>query len=77
MGAHMSISARIWLLFSQALNALCYRGMPDEALSARAWREREQPEWERRRSRIDQWLGAGHCRRVWAEQIKREDARRG
>lgn len=72
----MTLRERIWLLLSQAVNALLCGGHPDESLSARAWRERHIDGGEML-ARIDQWLGAGHCRRVWAEQIKREDARRG
>jgi hypothetical protein len=73
----MTVWERIWLLLSQAVNALRYGGHPDESLSARAWRERSQPQWERRRSRIDRFLGVNHCKDVHEEQIKREDARRG
>jgi hypothetical protein len=76
----MPLRIRLLLLVSAAVNALFYGGHPDESLSARAWREREDPAWERRRVRIDQfftrWQGPDHCRKVWADQVKREEARR-
>lgn len=56
---------KLWLLLSQALNALAYAGDPDESLSARRWRE-GKPEG------IDHWLGQGHCKSVWQEQKARE-----
>lgn len=72
----MTLWERTWLWLSAGVNAFRYRGDPGESLSARAWREREQPEWERRRSRIDRFLGVNHCKDVHESQIKREDARR-
>jgi hypothetical protein len=72
----MKLRDRIWLLLSQAVNALWHGGHPDESLSARAWRERHVQEWAKRHERIDRWLGLGHCKGVHEAQRKREDARR-
>jgi hypothetical protein len=73
----MTFRARLWLLFSQSVNAILFGGEPDESLSARAWRTRNTPWGERMHARIDSWLGAGHCRAVRDEQVKREQSRNG
>lgn len=72
----MRLRDRLWLLLSQAMNALRYGGDPDESLSARSYRLRADPVWERRRQRIDRRLGAGHCEAVYKAQRAREKARR-
>lgn len=71
----MTLFDRIWVLCSQAINALAFDGDPDESLSARAWRQRTQG-WEETRLRIDHYLGAGHCQQAYEAQRAREDARR-
>lgn len=76
----MTLWERIWLLLSQAVNALRYDGDPSESLSARCWRERNQPQWERRRQWVDSFFRRfgqqSHCKDVLQAQRKREDARR-
>lgn len=71
----MRLWDRLWLLGSQAINALVFRGDPDESLSARAWRERDHG-WAEARARIDWWLGEGHCQAVYNLHIARENLRR-
>lgn len=67
----MRLRDRLWLLMSQSVNALVFRGDPDESVSARADREN----WPSRK-RIDRWLGAGHCAAVRRMQLEREQRRR-
>jgi hypothetical protein len=67
----MHFLAKLGLLASQAVNAILFRGDPDESLSARAHRER----WPKGEARIDRVLGAGHCASVRRAQISRELAR--
>lgn len=64
----MRLRTRIWLLLSQAVNALWLKGDPDESLCARAYREG----WGHK---LDRWLGKGHCREVWRSQQIRQAAR--
>lgn len=74
----MRLRDRLWLLVSQAVNALAFGGDPDESLSARAWRQRADPAWAGRQERIDRALrywGANHCERVYLLQRERERAR--
>lgn len=70
----MNIRARLWLLFSQTLNALIYKGDPSEPLSARAWREfaKNTQGWEQRMYLIDGMLGQGHCQRVHRAFVERQ-----
>jgi hypothetical protein len=68
----LPLRARLLLLASQAVNAVCYAGDPSEPLSARAWRERADPAWARRMARIDRWLGADHCMNAFLAQVLRE-----
>jgi hypothetical protein len=65
---------RLWLLVSQAVNTLFFAGDPDESLSARAWRQRDNGAG-RMRARIDRWLGQGHCQRVYELQVQRARSR--
>lgn len=72
----LSLRVRLFLLASQALNAACYGGDPDESLSARSFRQgRSDPVWARRRDRIDRVLGFNHCASVYQAQLQREAAR--
>lgn len=68
------ILRNLFLLLSAALNVVFFQGDPEESLSARAWRQREQG-WARMHSRIDRFLGAGHCERVHQRRQAREQAR--
>lgn len=70
----MRLRDRVWLTLSQAVNAYCYDGDPDEALSARAYRKRNDG-WAVMHARLDRWLGGGHCEAVWHNQRARELAR--
>lgn len=67
----MRLRDRLWLLASQAVNALAFGGHPDESLSARAWRE----QWPKGINRIDAWLGAGHCAAVYLQHLSRIERR--
>ena len=73
----MRLRDALWLLASQTVNVLFFHGMPDESLSARAWREfvKSTPGWDRTHYRIDRWLGQGHCKAVFDLQQQREKAR--
>ena len=72
----MPLFDRLWLLVSQALNALCFSGDPDESLSARSYRQGQtDATWAARRARIDRALGAGHCKAVYELQLQRQKAR--
>jgi hypothetical protein len=69
----LSFRVRLLLVCSQAINALCCGGDPDESLSARAHRER----WPKGEANIDRWLrDPGHCAKVYRSQVARFDARR-
>lgn len=71
----MKLRKRLWILMSQAVNALFFSGDPDESLSARAWRQRHHDDFQRMHQRIDRWLGHGHCMRAHDERRKRHEAR--
>jgi hypothetical protein len=64
----LSFRVRLLLVCSQAINALCCGGDPDESLSARAHRER----WPKGEARIDSLLrDPGHCAKVYRSQLAR------
>ena len=68
---------QIMIAFDQFCNALL-GGWPDETLSARIWRHKDQPGWHLVRLFVDglffwQWrpsLG-GHCQQSWQAEIDR------
>jgi hypothetical protein len=68
----LPLRKRLWLLASQAVNAIFFAGDPAESLSSRAWRQRGEPAWDRRRARIDRFLGTDHCMNVYLSQALRE-----
>lgn len=68
----LTLRERLWLLASQAVNAVFFDGDPDESLSARCWRLRADSVWAARRARIDSWLGQDHCMNVYLAQALRE-----
>lgn len=71
----LTLRERLFLLASQALNALCFAGDPDETLSARAWRQRADPVWRARAARLDRWLGTDHCFNSHVSQLLRASRR--
>ena len=66
-----SFITRIFVLISQTVNVICFNGFPDEMFSARCYRERNDPIWEKRRVFLDKvyfWQDQ-HCQQcfVWEE----------
>lgn len=68
----LTLRQRVWLLASQAINAVVFAGDPGEPLSVRAWRERRDPAWSRRRQCIDRRLGENHCMNAYLAHALRE-----
>jgi hypothetical protein len=68
----LPLRKRLWLLASQAVNAIFFAGDAEESLSARCWRLRSDPVWSRRRERLDRYLGENHCMNVYLSQMLRE-----
>lgn len=68
----LSLRQRVWLLASQAINAFFFAGDVAEPLSVRAWRERRDPTWSKRRARIDRFLGENHCMNAYLAHALRE-----
>lgn len=68
----LSMRERLFLLASQAVNAVFFDGDPDESLSARCWRLRADPVWSARRVRIDRLLGEDHCMNTYLAHALRE-----
>lgn len=66
----MRLSEKFWLWASQTLNMLA-GGLPDESLSARAFRE-GRSSWV---AKIDKLLGKDHCLRVYYAQRDRQTVR--
>lgn len=67
-------TTRAWsiaIALDQAVNAQL-RGWPDETLSARAWRLREQPQWARWVERINRVFGdPRHCGAAYQAEAER------
>lgn len=66
---------KFFLWLSQGANMALYGGDPDESLSARAWRLREEPKWADIHRKIDSFLGLGHCKRASEQATKRSERR--
>lgn len=60
----MPFRSRIWIWLSQGVNSFVLKGIPEESVSARAYREG----WY---LKVDRWLGQDHCKRVWEDFNKR------
>lgn len=70
----MKLHQKLFMMASQALNALAFGGDPDETLSARSWRE-QWPTAIRRIDRLMAWEGPDHCERTYKAQQRRQGAR--
>jgi hypothetical protein len=68
----LSKRERLFLLASQAVNAVFFAGDSDESLSARCWRLRRDPIWSGRMKRIDRFLGVDHCMNSYLAAMLRE-----
>ena len=67
------VAAGIAHTCSATVNTLGYNGDMHTSLSARAYMERHDPEWERRKERINKLFPfqADHCKSAWEADLER------